>query len=114
MIRNLWPIWIMSFSVFFYNIIKVHHFCIFYYIVTFNHFFHLLALCLFQMRMFLSNQLIVFIYHNLNLTKSYYFLYQKHYGFHFLIFAVFLILIYCLLRIVNDFFKTITVDFIFF
>ena len=73
MIKNWWPIWIIFFCVFFYNIIsKLSVFCIVsLYCYLQSLLFHLLDLCLFNMHTFLSKQLITFFCHHLNLKQSY-------------------------------------------
>ena len=61
----------MFFYVFFFNIIKIKHFCI---VLLYCYIKFLLSyipnLYSFQMHMFLSNQLTAFFYHHLNLKPS--------------------------------------------
>ena len=59
MIRNLLSIWIMFFHVFFCNIIKVNHFVLFYYIVTFSLFFYLLDTWLYFLPSFELNAILL-------------------------------------------------------
>ena len=67
---DFWSNWIMSFYIFFCNIIKVNHFCIILlYCYIWSHLFHLLKLC--SLDMVLPNQWVTFFYHHLNLKQSY-------------------------------------------